>query len=58
MYIKSVNLAPNAGYASAINALQILGVTLGSLALFNSELTLAKGFGLLLAIISIVLLAL
>lgn len=56
-YLHSLKLAPNPGYATALNSLLIIGVTLGAILLFKSEFTMIKGIGMVLAILSIVLLS-
>ncbi|MDP3990221.1 MAG: EamA family transporter [archaeon] len=58
VYTKSIALAPNAGYSTTIVSLQLVVITVASVFLFGAEINLIKGFGILLAIISIVVLSL
>jgi len=56
-YIKSIALAPNPGYAVTVAGLQLAVIAVASFFLFQSEFTLIKGAGIVLAIIAGVLLA-
>lgn len=53
--VKSINLAPNPGYVSAIGSSAIILVTMASIFLFSSELTLLKTLGILLTVIGVIL---
>ena len=55
-YTKSLVLAPNPGYATALVSLQLVLITIAATFVFHSELTLAKGMGIVLAIIAGILL--
>ena len=57
-HLKSIELAPNPGYPTAILGLQIVIISLISLFLFGSKITLTKGIGIGFAAIAIILLAL
>lgn len=54
--VRAIAQAPNPGYAMAIIGLQALPVLILSVFLFGSELTMVKGFGVLLSIAGVVLL--
>ncbi len=56
-YLKAIGLAPNPGYAVAVVGLQAGVIAFGAFFLFNSELSLIKGVGLLLAILATILLS-
>jgi len=58
VYTKSIALAPNAGYSTTIVSSQLAFITVASVFLFGSEITLIKGFGIVLAIISMIILSL
>ena len=58
MMIKSVATAPNPGYSLAIAAAHVFLVAILSIFLFKSQITLAKGVGLLLTVIGVILLGL
>ncbi len=58
MYTKAIETAPNVGYATTINALQIVLVSIGAMLFFQQGVTPFKAVGILLGIISIILLAL
>jgi|WetSurMetagenome_2_1015567.scaffolds.fasta_scaffold870708_1 drug/metabolite transporter (DMT)-like permease len=56
--VNSLNLAPNPGYASAIEASKALIVVVASVWLFSSEFSFTKGLGALCCVIGVVLLSL
>ena len=55
---QSIKIAPNPGYALAVNSAQILLVTVASYFIFKSDFTLIKGVGAVLTVIGLVLLGL
>lgn len=57
-YVKSIELAPNPAYPTAIVGLQVGLIAIGSILFFGSEFNWIKGVGLLLTIVAIVLLSL
>lgn len=58
LFTKSIAVAPNAGYPTAIIGLQLAIITLGSVMLFGSTISPLKGVGIALAIVAGMLLAL
>jgi len=56
--IESLKVAPNPGYSLAVIAMNNVLVAIISVFVFKSEITLIKGFGILLAIIGTILLGL
>jgi len=56
--VKSIGLAPNPAFSIAIISLQTILVAVGSYFIFNSNLTLLNGIGIVLGVIAIVLLSL
>jgi uncharacterized membrane protein len=57
-HFKAINLAPNPGYACAIEASKALIVTLLSIALFASHFSPLKGLGVLCCAIGVALISL
>jgi|SRR3989344_6214270 len=55
--LKSMQLAPNPGYSTAIFSANFVLLTIVSIFFFGSELTLIKGLGLLATLIGLVLLS-
>ena len=56
-YFTAVSVAPNPGYVTAVLGMETGIVALASILLFKSEITPIKGFGMLLAVLGIALLA-
>ena len=56
--VKSIGLAPNPAFSIAIISLQTILVAVGSYFIFNSNLTLLNGIGIVLGVIAIVLFSL
>jgi uncharacterized membrane protein len=56
--VEAIGIAPNPGYAKAVMACEVAIVAIASIFLFASEFTLAKGLGILLVILGVVLLGL
>jgi len=58
LYVKSLSTAPNPGYTTAINSLQIILITIGSFLLFGSGISAKNIVGIVLGLIAIILLTL
>ena len=56
LFTKSLLIAPNPGYATAVDAFRVLLITVAAIFLFGSELTLLKGIGAVLMVAGVVLL--
>ena len=56
--LKAINLAPNAGYPTAIAGMQMVVVTVASIWLFAAEFSLLKGLGVLCCALGVGLLCL
>lgn len=58
LHLKSMEIAPNPGFATGVVSLQAILITLGAWLLFQSSLSATKVAGLVLAMVALVLLAL
>jgi len=56
--VESLRVAPNPGYTSAVVAGNVILVSIAAVFIFQSELSLVKGAGIVLAVIGIILLGL
>ena len=56
--VKAVNMAPNPAFVTSIMGLHAILVAIGSYYLYNSQISIMNGLGIILGIIAIILLSL